>query len=140
MIHKSERATCTVVYSKHQFNPEGLLDFIEMEGFTDDWEDLRLDVDDLIGLQVSIMVNPRAAPVIEGTGGLRKLRFRPLKSAKGKSGAIRVCYAYFEEYAIVLLVVAYSKNDVATISPKHKKMYRQLIERQRAEFSKRPIK
>jgi hypothetical protein len=57
------------------------------------------------------MSNPKRAPVISGTGGLRKLRFSPPQWEMGKSGAVRVCYAYFEEYGIVFLIVVYRKSE-----------------------------
>ena len=38
---------------------EDLLDFVELEIFTSDWRRLRLDDDDLLELQVSIMLSPQ---------------------------------------------------------------------------------
>ena len=57
--------------------------------------------------------------------------------AKGKSGAVRVCYVYFEKFGIVLLVIAYGKTEAADLSPAQKKALRQLIERQEREWSRR---
>ena len=59
---------------------------------------------------------PDKAPVIQQTGGLRKLRFRPPGSAKGKSGAYRVCYAYYPAYGTVALFVAFGKNEQSDLS------------------------
>ena len=60
---------------------------------------------------------PDKAPVIPHTGGLRKLRFTPPGSGKGKSGAYRVCYAYFPAYGTIALFVAFGKNEQSDISP-----------------------
>src|SRR5947209_4509854 len=100
--------------------PAELLSFIEMQGFANDWRRLRLTDDDLSDLQQAILTRPRGAPVIAGTGGVRKLRFAPERWAKGKSGAVRVCYVYFEKFGIVLLVVAYGKKETADLSPAQK--------------------
>ena len=57
-----------------------------------------------------IMDAPKSSPVVAGAGGLRKLRFAPKGWSRGKSGVVRVCYAYFEEHWTVLLVMAYGKG------------------------------
>lgn len=131
---------CTLVYPQHQFNPEDLLTFIEMKGFAEDWKGLQLNEDDLFALQIAIMSDPRAAPVIQGTGGLRKLRFAPSRWNVGKRDALRVCYVYFEEFGIVLLVIAYSKGDKDDLSADEKRSIKQLLERQKREFSRRTIR
>jgi hypothetical protein len=41
-------------------------------------------------LQLELMRNPEAGDVIEGTGGLRKLRFMDKRRGKGKRGGLRV--------------------------------------------------
>jgi hypothetical protein len=110
-----------------------------MEGFAADWKDLGLADDDLMALQVLIMLKPKGCPVVRGTGGLRKMRFSPPKWGRGKSGAIRVCYVFFEEYRMVLLIVAYAKNEADDLSAQQKKDIRKLIARERAELSKRAI-
>ena len=86
------------------------------------------------------MVDPKTAPVIEGTGGLRKLRFRPPGAHRGKSGSHRVCYVYFEEFGIVFLVTVYDKKQKDNLSAAAKKIIRQLIERQHSLLALRPIR
>jgi hypothetical protein len=60
---------------------------------------------------------PDRGPVIEGTGGLRKLRFTPPGSARGKSGAYRVRYAFFPAFGTIALFVAFGKNEQSNLSP-----------------------
>lgn len=95
--------------------------FIEVEDFTAAWRDLRLTFDDLFKLQDEIRIDPSAPPVIPGTGGLRKMRFAPIASGRGKRGALRVCYAYFHVLGVIVLVFVYPKNAKDTLSPKEKK-------------------
>lgn len=109
--------------------PDELLHFVELDEFAQDWQRLGLDLEtDLWALQVLIMSNPKGAPVIEGTGGLRKVRFTSRRMQRGKSGAVRVCYAYFEEHWIVLLVMAYGKNQKDTLSAGEKAGIRAYLE------------
>ncbi len=129
-----------MIYPKHKFQPEEMLQFIEMHGFSDDWKDLDLDSDDLLALQVAIMSGPTRPPVVQGTGGLRKIRFAPPRWNVGKSGATRICYVFFEAWGIVLLVIAYPKNEKDSLTVDEKQAIRDLIARQEVEFSKRTVR
>ena len=129
-----------LVYPSDQFQPEDLLTFVEMRGFSDDWKRLGLDDDDLLGLQVAIMADPRQPPVVPRTDGLRKIRFAPRRWNTGKRGAVRVCYVYFEEFGIVLLVVAYAKNERDDLAEADRKAVRELIRRQKQAFAQRHFK
>jgi hypothetical protein len=60
--------------------------FVEDEGFTDSWKRLGHDDDDLIALQNQISAWPKSAPVIPGTGGVRKLRF--VRAANGRANGV----------------------------------------------------
>lgn len=127
-------------YPQHAWNPEDLLDFIELPQFTKRWEKLRLnDEDDLTALQLAIMAGPKAWPVIRGTLGLRKLRFTPEHWKTGKSGGARVLYVYFESFGIVLLCLVYGKDEVETISPAVKKYMNKLIKEVERELERRKI-
>lgn len=119
---------------RYPLKPEKLLRFIELKPFTDSWRNLRLDDDDLLALQLLIMLNPTGSPVVEKTGGLRKLRFAPARWHTGKSGAARIGYVYLQEYGTVLLVIAYTKNDKDDLTPGEKQAIRRLIQRIENEF------
>lgn len=126
--------------SKHPSQPLEVLDFIEMEGFADDWRRLGLNDDELIALEMTIMVQPMRPPVIPGTGGLRKIRYAPRRWQRGKSGAVRVCYVYFHDFSLALLVVAYAKNEQDDLSAADNKAIRQLIAREEKALAERAIK
>jgi hypothetical protein len=117
---------------------EESLTFIETGVFTASWQRLRLTDDDLSALQSSIMSRPKGQPVIQGTGGLRKIRFAAQGQSRGKSGGFRACYVYFDEFGVVLLVVVYPKNEKDNISAAHKKAIRQLISRSIEGLARRP--
>ena len=60
-------------------------EFIEVPLFTRRWSEIGLTVDDLLSLQVMLLDNPQAGPIMEKTGGIRKVRF--LLKAAGKAAA-----------------------------------------------------
>lgn len=126
-----------MIYNPATFQPEDLLTFIEMRGFRDDWKRMGLNDDDLSVLQFAIMAAPRDAPVVPGTDGLRKLRFAPARWGKGKRGAARVGYVFFEEFGLVLLVIAYAKNEQDNLSADDKRIIRDMIRREREALKRR---
>jgi len=130
-----------LTHRTREFSPEDLLHFVELDEFRDDWESLGLDVEgDLWALQVMIMAGPKKSPVVEGTGGLRKIRFSPDRWARGKSGGVRVCYVYFEKHWTVLLVAAYDKTEKDDLTSEEKhgiKEYVRSIDRYFSERSYR---
>lgn len=52
---------------------------------------------------------PKAGRIIQGTGGLRKVRFA--RPGKGKSGGARVIYYYHNDTKPILLLLIYAKAD-----------------------------
>lgn len=51
---------------------------------------------------------------LEGTGGVRKLRWA--RDSKGKSGGVRVIYFFHNEEMPLYLLTLYGKNDKANIT------------------------
>lgn len=49
--------------------------FIEVPSFTKKWYSLGYTDDDLLKLQTLILNDPEAGIIMQGTGGLRKIRF-----------------------------------------------------------------
>ncbi len=125
-------------YPSHLMSPEDLLTFVETPPFSRRLASLNLTDDDLAVIQCMIMVEPRKHPVIEGTGGLRKMRCARQKNNRGKSDGYRVCYVYFEEFHFVLLVLIYAKNELDNLPDSHNKAYRQLIARAELELQQNP--
>ncbi len=105
--------------------------FVETAVFRKSWATCGLSDNDLFHLQNAIGINPRENPVIRNTGGLRKIRFRSTKSSVGKRGSHRVCYVYFQEIDVVLLVIAFAKNAAADLSPQARKNIKKMIDEQK---------
>ena len=112
-----------------EYDSRRLLSFIEMHGFYEDWIGLGCGDDELMALQYMIIRSPTSSPVIPGTGGLRKLRFARSKGNIGKRGGVRVCYAYFPDAGIVLLVRAYPKSKKDDLAAQEKKTIKQFLDK-----------
>ena len=63
------------------------------------------------------MANPSCGAVVPGAGGLRKLRFAPRGSHRGKRGGYRVCYVHYERFVVIALATAYDKADKGDLDP-----------------------
>jgi hypothetical protein len=68
--------------------------------------------------------NPLAGSVIQGTGGIRKLRWA--LAGQGKRGGARVIYFYHNPGMPLFALTAYAKNQQADLSPSDKKDFRKL--------------
>ena len=62
--------------------------------------------------------HPSAGDLIQGTGGIRKLRWT--KENKGKSGGVRVIYYFHSNMMPLYLLAVFGKNEKATITAEEK--------------------
>ncbi|MBS0359371.1 MAG: type II toxin-antitoxin system RelE/ParE family toxin [Proteobacteria bacterium] len=60
-------------------------------------------------------VYPEKGDIIQGTGGVRKLRWRTGKNNKGKSGGVRILYHYSVDI-LILLITLYDKSEKDNIT------------------------
>src|ERR1700732_3543042 len=68
--------------------------------------------------------NPTAGDLIQGTGGVRKLRWG--LEERGKRGGARVIYFYHSADIPLFALSAYAKNERADLSQKDRNDFRQL--------------
>ena len=108
--------------------------FVEIPLFSKRWTEIGLDEDDLLALQIMLLKDPESGPVLEGTGGIRKVRF-PLKN-RGKSGSVRVCYADFEEFEVTYLITAFTKAERENLTPEEKNVLKKLVKSLKDEVAK----
>ncbi len=101
------------------------LGFTHLAGFTREWRRSGLSDDDLQELEGLLLENPEAGAVMQGTGGMRKVRFAP--PGRGKSGAFRVGYAYYRIGDMILLVTVFAKNAKENLSAAEKAQIKQII-------------
>ena len=68
--------------------------------------------------------NPTAGDVVQGTGGVRKLRWGI--EGRGKRGGARVIYFYHGTGIPLFVLTAYAKNEQADLSNKNRNDFRKL--------------
>lgn len=73
-----------------------------------------LTADEYLGLQMFLLERPDAGQVVQGTGGVRKLRWA--MTGRGKSGGLRVIYYWRVSKDEIWLLAMYSKNERENIS------------------------
>lgn len=99
--------------------------FVELPIFRSRWEDLGLTDVDLRRLQIELLSDPKIGAVMQGTGGVRKMRFA--FEHQGKSGGVRVIYVDFEIYEKIYLLTAYTKNEKENLTKEERNEIRKLI-------------
>jgi hypothetical protein len=97
--------------------------FIETPVFTRQVRKLLSD-EAYAAFQWHLAVNPRAGEVIQGTGGLRKVRWSAPRS--GKRGGVRVIYFHVAADAQVRLLLIYRKGVKDDLTAAEKKTLRRL--------------
>lgn len=100
--------------------------FIILPEFDKNWKSMGLSDEDLRRLENLILQNPEAGALMQGTGGLRKLRFA--LDNRGKSGSARVCYVDFIIQETIFLITAYPKNEKENLSKAERNTIHKLIE------------
>jgi hypothetical protein len=103
------------------------LSFIQLTAFQVNWKRLRMTDADLRALEIAILEDPSKPPIISETGGPRKIRFSGESSSGGKSGGVRVCYAYFQQFGLVYLCAVFPKNEKTNLNNQEKNAYRKLL-------------
>ena len=73
-----------------------------------------LSSDERSDLILYLAAPPRAGDLIEGTGGVRKLRWA--RGGRGKSGGVRVIYYVHSEAMPLYLLTLFAKSERANLS------------------------
>ncbi len=103
--------------------------FIELPAFSR-YRQNYLDDEAFRALQSSLLTNPETGDVIEGTGGLRKIRQGDLRRGKGKRGGLRIIYFWWETGRQFWLFTLYDKNELDDLSPTERKALKDMLKRE----------
>lgn len=103
--------------------------FVELPAFARFRGDY-LDDEGFRVMQAELMANPEQGDVIEGSGGLRKLRQPDPKRGKGKRGGLRVIYFWWVAGRQFWLFTLYGKDEMADLSAKEKALLREMLKRE----------
>lgn len=97
--------------------------FIETSVFTNEIRQLLSD-EHYRKLQMALMLRPDAGDLIQGSGGLRKIRWN--LPGRGKRGALRVIY-YWDSPDTIFMLLPYRKNVQEDLTPDQIKLLRALV-------------
>lgn len=102
--------------------------FIETLVFTRQVRELLSD-EEYAEFQWFLMDHPQAGDVIEGTGELRKVRWR--QGGSGKSGGVRVIYYVVGEAGQLRMLLIYRKGVQDDLTPEQRKALKTIKDRWR---------
>jgi len=98
--------------------------FIETSAFTRLLPPL-LDDDSYAQMQRMLIANPECGDLIQGGGGIRKLRHA--LPGRGKSGGVRVIYYWYSPTQQIYLLLIYPKSKKEDLTPKETAVLRELV-------------
>ena len=78
-------------------------------------------------LQERLIENPEIGDLIQGSGGLRKIRWK--LTGRGKRGGVRVIYYWAVSVDQIRMLYVYSKSDQENLTKDQLKVLRQIVER-----------
>ncbi|OPY04872.1 MAG: Toxin HigB-2 [Syntrophorhabdus sp. PtaB.Bin184] len=76
--------------------------------------------------QAQLVDKPDAGKIIQGSGGLRKLRWSA--GGHGKRGGVRIIYYWIVARETILLIFAYAKNERDDLTSDQLRQLRDLVE------------
>lgn len=99
---------------------------IETNVFTRRIKQLMND-DEYKELQEALVYRPDMGVIIQGTGGLRKVRWK--LEGKGKSGGVRAIYYWMTEDEQIYMLYVYPKSEQEELTPEQKKALKTIVKR-----------
>jgi mRNA-degrading endonuclease RelE of RelBE toxin-antitoxin system len=106
--------------------------FVESKIF-EKYRDDHLSDEEFRLFQAELMSNPKQGDVIQGTGGLRKVRVA--SKGKGKRGGSRIIYYFLDEKRRFYLLTIYGKSEMSDLTADQKKQLKSFMEVWRNEQS-----
>ena len=99
---------------------------IETRIFTRRIKELLSD-DEYRALQETLVNRPGMGNIVQGTGGLRKVRWK--QEGHGKSGGVRVIYYWMTEDEQLYMLYVYPKSKQEDLTAEQKKALKSIVER-----------
>lgn len=78
--------------------------------------------------QNALIVTPSAGRIIQGSGGIRKIRWSG--SGRGKRGGSRIIYYWAVNKDIIYMLFAYAKNEHSDLTKEQLSTLRKLVEKE----------
>ena len=108
-----------------------LLHFIETPLFTKQIKALFTD-DEYQQIQQQLILHPEKGDIIQGTSGMRKIRFG---RNSGKSSGVRMLYYYTDEFGRIYMIAVYPKSLKDNITTSEKNVFKSLIQQIKSELA-----
>ena len=108
--------------------------FIEMPVF-ENYRAKYLSDDEYLELQNVLLKAPRKGDLIQGAGGLRKIRWADSNRGKGKPGGTRIIYYYFAGGPQFWLFTIYAKDEAVDLTQEQKKTLKKMLDKEVAARS-----
>lgn len=99
---------------------------IRTRRYLKDMKRLGVSETDMARLESEIVANPLAGDVVQGLGGVRKIRFG--FGGRGKRGGGRAIYAIVINGSVLALLLAYAKNETSDLSPDERRRVMALLQ------------
>jgi hypothetical protein len=84
-----------------------------------------LSIEQRQAMEAAICADPLGAPIIPGSGGIRKVRWAT--SGRGKRGGLRVIYFFHVSPPVVYLLTAYAKSELEDLKPGDLRAWARLV-------------
>ena len=107
-----------------QWRTLSYMQFIETSIFTRQITDLISD-ESYKSLQAALMLHPETGNLVQGGGGIRKIRWGT--ESTGKRGGVRVIYYYKNQCNEIYFLLAYPKTAQEDLSQEQKKVLCKLV-------------
>lgn len=101
-----------------------LVTLVELPEYIRD-ADRLLDEESQDELKDFVARNSQAGRIMEGTGGVRKLRWA--RKGRGKSGGVRAIYYFYNETMPLFLLNMFGKNEKANLSKAERNKLAKLV-------------
>jgi len=100
-------------------------EFVYTQKFDREWKNAGLNDDDLLLLELFLLENPNSGRIMQGTGGIRKLRWALPDS--GKSGGVRVLYIDFIVSEKICIFDLFPKAEKENLTQAEKATLKQIV-------------
>lgn len=100
-------------------------EFIYSIIFDRKWFNLNFTDTDLQLFENYLLENPNSGNLIQGTGGLRKIRWA--LPNRGKSGSVRILYIDFISYEKIYIVDIFTKDQKENLSMSEKNIIKKVV-------------
>jgi len=110
-------------------------EFVRLPEFEKQCKHIGLDENDINEVENILLDNPQIGDLIQGTGGIRKVRIT--LPNRGKSGGARVIYVDFTHYKKIYFITVYAKSETVDLTKSEKNELKALVGVLEAELRKK---